>query len=125
MLAVIPLSVAAESLVRSFDPSAPRFWASLAAVQFLWLLGYTASSLPVWAKWPDGALADRLTILQGVVVSGLAGNVAYYGGYYHVGFAEVVCFIGAGIAGWGGDKFLTPILQRVNAAIGALTGGKP
>jgi len=122
LLAVVPLSVVAEQLVRAFDPEAPRFWAALAAVQVLWLFGYAASSLPTWAKWPDGALADRLSIVQGALVSGLAGNIAYYGGYYYAGFAEVACFIGSGVAGWGGDKFLTPVLDRINAAIGALTG---
>lgn len=123
LLAVVPLSVAAEQLVQAFDPSASRFWAALAAVQVLWLFGYAASSLPVWAKWPDGTVGDRLTIVQGALVAGLAGNIAYYGGYYYAGFAEVACYIGSGVAGWGGDKFLTPVLQRVNAAIAAFTGG--
>ncbi len=125
VLALVPLSVAAEQLVRGFDAGAPRFWAALVAVQFLWAIGYAASSLPVWAKWPDGALQDRLTIVQGVVVSGLAGNIAYYGGFYYIGFAEIACFIGSGLAGWGGDKFLTPLLSRLTAAIEALTGRGP
>jgi hypothetical protein len=60
------------------------------------------------------AIAERrLKILQGLVVALLAGNIAYYGGYYYFTLAEIACFIAAAVAAWGGDKFLTPLLQRV------------
>lgn len=119
-LALVPLAVAAaEAAVRELDASGVRFWAAFAAVQVLWLLGYAGSSLPQLAKWQDTtggevAIAERrLTIIQGVAVAALAGNIAYFGGYYYAGLAQVVCFIGAAAAAWGGDKFLTPILARI------------
>ena len=123
LLASVPLvALAAEQAVRAFEPGTLRFWVTLGAVQMLWLVGYGASSLPAWAKWPDGTMQDRLMIVSGVITSGVAGNIAYYGGFYYAGFAEIACFIGTGLAGWGGDKFLTPLLGRVVTAFDAILG---
>ncbi len=123
LLALVPLAaLAAEQLVRAFEPSGLRFWVTLAAVQILWFVGYAASSLPAWAKWPDGTVLDRLTIIQGVVTGALAGNICYYGGLYYLDIAEVACFIGTGLAGFGGDKFVSPLLSRLHAALDAFTG---
>ena len=123
LLASVPfVALGAEQVVRVFEPGTVRFWATLAAVQLLWLVGYGASSLPAWAKWPDGTTQDRLTIVSGVITSGIAGNIGYYGGYYLVGLAEIACFISTGLAGWGGDKFLTPLLGRVVTAFDAILG---
>jgi hypothetical protein len=123
LLASVPLAaLAAEQAVRMFEPGTVRFWVTLGAVQMLWLVGYGASSLPAWAKWPDGTMQDRLTIVSGVITSGIAGNIGYYGGYYLVGLAEISCFISTGLAGWGGDKFLTPLLGRVVTAFDAILG---
>lgn len=123
VLALVPLvALAAEQVVRVFEPGTVRFWVTLGAVQLLWMFGYAASSLPLWAKWPDGTVQDRLTIVQGVVVGCIAGNIAYFGGYYIGNLAEIACFIGTGLAGWGGDKFLTPLLGRVVAAYEAIFG---
>ena len=104
LAALVPLAaLAVDEMAHHFEPGTMRFWWTLGAVQVLWLFGYLASSLPAWAKWPDGTVQDRLTIVQGVMVGGLSGNIAYYGGFYYAGFAEIACFIGTGLAGWGGD----------------------
>lgn len=121
----------AEQAVRSVDASTARFWIAFAAVQLLSVFGYSASSLPEWAKWRDitggdVAIAERrLRILQGLMVSVLAGNIAYYGGYYYFVLAEIGCFIGAAIAAWGGDKFLTPLLGRLVEIFSRVFGKAP
>lgn len=121
----------AEAAVRVVDPGATRFWIAFAAVQILAVFGYSASSLPEWAKWKDitggdVAIAERrLKILQGMVVALLAGNIAYYGGYYYFALAEIGCFIGAAVAAWGGDKFLTPLLQRLLEIFARVFGKSP
>lgn len=119
-LALVPLDVyAAEQAVLRIDAGGVRFWAATAAVQMLWLSGYAASSLPEWAQWKDtngGEVAiatRRLKIIQGMVIAGLSGNIAYFGGFYYFGIAEVGCFIAAAVAAYGGDKFLTPVLGRI------------
>lgn len=119
-LLLVPLAAyAGDQAVRTLDAGTWRFWAAFIAVQLLWLLGYAGSSLPEWAKWHDTTGGDiavaerRLKIIQGMVVAMLAGNIAYYGGHYYLGVAQVACFIGAAAAAWGGDKFLTPILSRI------------
>lgn len=99
-----------------------RFWAAFGAVQVLCLFGYAGSSLPEWAQWLDetgGAVAvaeRRLKILQRTVVSFLAGNAAYFIGAYGpeaMRLPEIPCFVGAAVAAWGGDKFLSPLLARI------------
>lgn len=132
LLLLLPLAaIAAEQAVRSIDASSVRFWIAGAAVQVLAVFGWSASSLPELAKWRDTTGGDvaiaerRLKILQGLAVAGLACNIAYYGGYYYLGVAEIGCFIAAAIAAWGGDKFLAPLLQRLVAAFGAIFGKSP
>lgn len=123
LLALLPLAaLGAEQLLRVFEPGNWRFWAAFGVVQLLWLWGYLASSLPAWAKWDDGTVLDRLTIVQGTFVAALAGNIAYHGGFYYLGLAEIVCFIATSVAAWGGDKFLSPLLQRGYALFGAAPG---
>ena len=122
-LVLVPLAArAAEQLARDFEPGTTRFWFTLAAVQVLWAIGYAASSLPAWAKWQDGTRLDRLTIVQGVVVAGMAGNICYYGAFYYMGAAEIASFICSGLAGFGGDKFLAPLIGRLHTAFDAFTG---
>lgn len=122
--ALVPLAAAAaEQAVRAADPGAPRFWAALAAVQVLALFGYAASSLPQWAGWIDdtgGAVAvleRRLKIVQGLVIAILAGNLAYFGGFYCFAWPEIPCFGAAAMASYGGDRFLSPLLSRLTGRI--------
>lgn len=120
VLGLIPwAAIAAEAATHELDAGSWRFWAAFGAVQILWGLGYAGSSLHEWAGWKDTSGGDvaiaerRLKIIQGMVIAALAGNIAYYGGYYYLSVAQVACFIGAAAAAWGGDKFLTPILTRI------------
>jgi len=133
LLAWVPLAAyAAELALRAFDPGSERFWAALAAVQVLSLLGYVSSSLPQWAGWIDdtgGAVAileRRLKIIQGLVVAILSGNAAYFAGYHYFAMAEILCFGASAGASYGGDKFLSPLLSRaatmVQAAFGKTEG---
>lgn len=122
----LPLAAfAAEKIARSIDAGEIRFWVAFGAVQILAFAGYGASSLPEWAKWVDlegGAMAiveRRLKILQGLIIALLAGNIAYYGGYYYAMLAEIVCFIGAAVAAYGGDRFLSPLLSRITGRVQA------
>jgi hypothetical protein len=115
------MALAAEAAGRSLDGSW-RFWVTLFAVQILTTLGYGASSLAQLAKWRDGSLYERLMIMQGFWVAMLAGNIAYYGGFYYLPSMgvitnEVGCFIGAAVAGFGGERFLTPLLFRITGKI--------
>lgn len=129
LLALVPVAAyAAEQAVRNLDASEARFWAALAAVQVLSLVGYASSSLPQWAGWIDdtgGAVAvleRRLKIVQGLVIALLSGNAAYVSGYYYFGLPEIVCFGGAAGAAYGGDKFLSPVLSRASQMIQAAFG---
>lgn len=115
---LIPTSaLALDTTVRSMDGGG-RFWVTLFAVQILATLGYAASSLAQWQGWPDGTLGVRLNIVQGMLTAILAGNIGFYGGYYYFNLAEVVCFITAAVAAWGGDKFLSPLLSRITGRMG-------
>lgn len=113
------VAYAAAQATLAVDAGTTRFWVALAAVQVLAAFGYAASSLPQWAQWVDdtgGAVAiieRRLKIVQGLVIALLAGNIAYYGGYYYFAMAEIPCFIAAAVAAYGGDKFLSPLLSRI------------
>jgi hypothetical protein len=123
LLALIPLSaLAADMAVGKLDLGNLRFWGVLAAVQAVTLVGYCASSLPQWAGWVDGTALVRLTIIQGVVTSLMAGNIAFFTGLYYAGLTEIVALMAAGAGGFGGDKFLVPVLQRL---FGKATGEKP
>lgn len=88
-------------------------------VQFVSLVGHGAASLPDWAQWSDQdgtrveVAARRLKIIQGLLISILAGNISFYGGQYYAGLHEIPGLIGSGMAAYGGDRFLTPILSRI------------
>lgn len=129
LVMLVPLTAfAAEQAMRALDPGVPRFWWALVAVQVLWLVGYGCSSLHQWAGWIDdtgGAVAvleRRLKIVQGMLLAFLAGNTAYFVGYYYYEMVEVMCFGAAAIAAYGGDKFLSPMLSRVTAMFQAAFG---
>ncbi len=122
------VAFAAEQVVRTMDGS-PRFWVAALAVIVLSLMGWGASSLKTLAGW-DETRERRYEILQGVLVSMLAGHTAYYGGYFGLPYLpaaiavtvpEVVCFIAAAIAAYGGARFLETlrdvllVLLRVKA----------
>jgi len=116
LLFAFPYATAAEQMSRSLIGDT-RFWVVAAAVQVLGVIGYLASSLAQWAKWPDGTLIERLALVQGSVTALLAANIAFYGGYYYVECPEIVAFIAAAVASWGGDKFISPILVRITGRI--------
>lgn len=104
------------------DMSTLEFWLTLLCVQGLTMIGYGASSLALWAKWPDGSLEQRLTIVQGMLVAGLAGNIGYYYSYYSMAFPQIGSFTLAALCSFGGDKFVSPLVTRAvtlfNAALG-------
>jgi len=87
-------------------------------VQLVSVAGHAAASLVDWADWADksGAPVDiarrRLKLLQGLAISLLAGNACYYGSS-HLGVGEIPGLLGSGIAAYGGDRFLTPLLTRL------------
>lgn len=111
-------AVLAEAAMRTLEPGTSRFWWTLGVVQVLGLFGYGCSSIPQLAGWIDPTgdvvvrLERRLKIIQGAMIALLAGNLAYYGGYYYGGVVEIGCFGAAALAAYGGDKFLSPLLQR-------------
>jgi len=111
LAAIIPAASAAEQVSRTIQGDF-RFWIVAVAVQVLWSIGYLASSFSQWANWPDGTRLEKFQLIQGIFTSLFAGNVAYYGGYYYVECPEVAAFISAGAAGFGGDKFLTPLMTQ-------------
>jgi hypothetical protein len=120
LLAVLPVSAFAADIVRSLGDDAEHiaFWVALIFVQLVTLIGYAGSSLPGWAKWIDGdtrfaILTNRLTILAGLFTSLFAGNVAYYAGFYYLNSPQIACFIAAGLCGFGGDRAVSPMLNRV------------
>lgn len=102
-----------EIAQRVFDFESPYWWLTFGAVQIIVLIGYAAASLPAWAKWEDGNRQDRLTIIQGVIASILAGNIAYSLSYYAARAPEVWCLVAAALAAYAGDAYLRPMLQRV------------
>lgn len=88
------------------------FWGMLAFAQALTVVGYLASSLPQWAGWIDGTVLQRLTILQGAVVAWFAGNVGYLLAVSNE-LSQIMCLLSAAAGGYGGDKFLMPLMQRI------------
>jgi hypothetical protein len=129
---VVPLAplaaLAADQAVRGLEPGSLRFWGAMGAVQFCALLGYGCSSLKQWAGWIDDAggrvtvLERRLRIVQGMLIGFLAGNAAYYGGFYYFGLAEVPCFVAAAFGAFGGEKFIAPAVGRLSGMFKALFG---
>lgn len=77
------------------------------------LFGYGSSSLSMWAGWADGTVRDRLLIIQGLMAAMFGGNVAYLGGLYMADLPEWMALMAAGAGGFGGDKFLAPLMQRI------------
>lgn len=114
LLAGIPVAaLAATETARALDLGNWRWWAVLGFVQGITLIGYFASSLNQWAGWIDGTTLQRLTIIQGMIASIMAGNVAYFLGLHYAGLTEVMALMASGAGGFGGDKFLTPLLGRI------------
>ena len=114
LLACTPLlAMAADQATRAMAIDTPRWWVMLAFVQVMTLWGYGASSLSQWAGWQDGTAMQRLTIIQGVMVSLIGGNAGYFLSLQYAGIGEVEALLVAVAGGFGGEKFVTPILQRV------------
>lgn len=88
------------------------FTGLLMFAQGLALVGYLASSLPTWAGWLDGTALQRLTIIQGAIVAILAGNVAFFLSV-EAGISQILCLLSAAAGGYGGDKVLVPMLNRI------------
>lgn len=88
------------------------FLALFGFAQLLAVIGYLASSLPLWAGWIDGTTLQRLTIVQGLLVAVLAGNVAFFLAVEY-GLSQILSMMAAAAGGYGGDKFLMPLLNRV------------
>lgn len=88
-------------------------------VQLVSVVGHGAASLTDWAQWGDrsGSSVDmyarRLKLVQGLLLSGLAGNAFFYGSQQMADLSEIPALLGAGVAAYGGDRFLTPILTRI------------
>lgn len=119
-LFLIPIAAFAADRA-ALDLTNGRWWAILGFVQAITLLGYAASSLSQWAGWIDGTVLVRLQIIQGVMVAILAGNVAYFTALHSANLPEVYALMSSGAGGYGGDKFLTPLLTRI---FGRATGEK-
>lgn len=119
ILICMSCALLAHAAVAVFDPTTSRFWAACLAVQVLAVIGFGASSLPSLAGWVDcngtdvERLERKLNIIRGGIVSLMAANICYYGGYYYMGAAEVGCFMAAAVAAYGGDKFIMPLLSRI------------
>ena len=122
LLAVPFAAMAAEQSIKQFDLSSARWWAILAFVQVVTIIGYMASSLSQWAGWIDGTVLQRMTILQGAIAALMAGNMSYFLGLHYAGLSEVMALMSAGAGGFGGDRFITPVLQRM---FGKATGLPP
>jgi hypothetical protein len=69
------------------------------------LLGWAAAALPSLAKWVDGSLETRLTVIQGIGTSLLAGVLAYLLALV-AGQSEMMGFIAAGLASFAGRHWL-------------------
>ena len=110
---------AASAVSPVLDFHSARWWATFAAVQVIAVIGYAAASLPAWARWDDGSTQDRLAIIQGVIASVLAGNIAYMLSAYAVKAPEVWSLVGAALAAYAGDAYLRPLLNRWMGSRGA------
>jgi hypothetical protein len=118
----IPLAAAgATDMAKALDLGSARWWGLFLFAQLITLLGYAASSLSQWAGWVDGTVLAKLTIIQGVACSLMAGNIAFLLGLHYAQVTEVQALIASGAGGYGGDKLLTPLLNRI---FGKATGDK-
>lgn len=120
------LAYGAESITSRALTVDARFWWAHFFVTVLSLAGWAGSSLPKLAGWVDG-MKEKLEILQGVVVALISGSIAYYGGFYllaNFGYnvPEIGCFIATIVAAWGGDRFLTPLLDTLADLTKRVTG---
>ena len=123
LLLMIPFgALGADQAIKAFDLSSGRWWAILFFVQVFTIVGYMASSLSQWAGWVDGTTLQRLQIVQGAIAACLAGNMSYFLGLHYAGLTEVMALMSAGAGGFGGDRFLVPLLQRL---FGKATGTPP
>ena len=129
ILTLVPmLAYSAEQTARTLegDSTTSAFWYLLLAVQVLSLIGHIASSLGEWAQWHDtsGSQLDiksrRYRLMQGGAVSILAGNIAYFGGYYLVSIGHIEALISSAMAAWAGDRFLTPLMERFTGRMKAI-----
>jgi hypothetical protein len=93
--------------------STGAFWFLFAAVQFLWAVGYIASSAPKLLRWVDGSIAGKLEVLSGVACSLIAGNACYYLGYYYANMTHILCLFAAIGGGFTGERYLTPLFMRL------------
>jgi hypothetical protein len=109
---VWPLAAIAteQAAVHALDFGSWRFWVNGAFVLVVALGGWAASSLAQLAQWTEGWPA-RLKVLQGLVTSVMAGVIAYALAVY-AGTPDIPSMVGAALAGWGGEKFLNPLLER-------------
>ena len=116
LLLGVSVAHAADSiLLRAIenDWRGETFWWTFIAVQVLWAIGYLSSSLPKWAKWTTADTEGRLTVIAGALCALIAGNTAYYMGYYEMGFKTLYCLFGAIGGGFLGEKYLTPLFQKL------------
>ena len=119
LLAIVPTaSAAALETVKVIDLESGRWWAVLLFVQVITLVGYAASSLSQWAGWIDGTILQRLTIMQGMFAALLAGNMSYFLGLHYAGLSEIMAMMASGAGGYGGDRYLVPMFQKL---LGRLT----
>lgn len=121
------LAQAAEAITSRALTFDGRFLVAHLFVMFLSVCGWAGSSLPKVAGWVDG-VKEKLEILQGIIIAQIAGGIAYYGGFYLMpgyGYqlAEVACFMATIVASWGGDRFMTPLLNTFARFAERVTGG--
>lgn len=103
----------AASTPRSIDPLSWRWWVTMALLHVVILIAYGAASLPKWANWIEGSRHDRFTIAQGVLISLVAGNVAWALSYYYANAHEAVSWVMAVLAAYSGDSYLRRQLERL------------
>lgn len=122
LLLMVPFTAyAADTAAKAMDFTSLATWITLGAVMLLTLAGYAGSSLPQWAGWVQGDLTTRLQLAAGLITALLAGNFAYFLAR-HLDMPGIVCFMAATAGGWGGDKFLAPLLGRLTDLISAAIG---
>lgn len=106
----------ADQTVRLVDPQSVP-WLTWAWVGGLSLAGWFASSAPKLASWADeeSRLEKRLGVAQSVVVSLIAGFIAYLLALV-TATPNLVAFVGVVLAAYGGDKYLSRMAaQRIGA----------
>ena len=84
----------------------------MALLHVVILIAYGAASLPKWAQWIDGSRLERFTIVQGVLISLIAGWLAWML-FYHYGNAhEALCWVMVVLGSYFGEQFLRMVLER-------------